>query len=170
MIGMIAGVCLRAKSSISKLESSRVGEPVGCPICLKKIMLKQFDIKALMPIIVLIVLAVFLLFYPNFMSLRNFARIAIAASPLMVAIGVTLSLLWGRLTCRWRGVALSAVIFCFAFLFFGGTLASGGWIAIIAALGFGAAYGALNGSSMRMAHPHLSSLQWGLLVLAPQCC
>lgn len=114
----------------------------------RKVMLSNFNIKSFMPIIVLIALVVFFTsLNPNFMSLRNFARIAIAASPfLMVAIGVTFIIIMGSIDLSMEGgVALSAVIFCFAFLFFGGTLASGGWVAIIAALGFGATYGALNG-------------------------
>ena len=42
-------------------------------------------------------------------------------------------------------VSLTAIVFCFCFLFFGGTLGSGGWVAIPLALLAGAIYGALNG-------------------------
>ena len=79
-------------------------------------MFRNLDIKAFMPVIVLIVLAVFFtILNPNFMSVRNFARIAIAASPfLMVAIGVTFIIIMGSIDLSMEGsVALSAVIFCF---------------------------------------------------------
>ena len=101
-----------------------------------------------MPIIVLVVLVVFFTFLnPNFFSLRNFARIAIAASPfLMVTIGVTFIIIMGSIDLSMEGtVSLTAIAFCFCFLFFGGTLGSGGWIAIPVALLAGAIYGALNG-------------------------
>ena len=105
-------------------------------------MLKNLKLQSLMPIIVLLVLIIFFTaLNPNFFSLRNFARIAIAASPfLMVAIGVTFIILMGSIDLSMEGaVSLTAVTFCFCFLFFGGNLASGGWIAIVAALLAGAA-------------------------------
>ncbi len=101
-----------------------------------------------MPIIVLAVLVVFFTFLnPNFFSMRNFARIAIAASPfLMVTIGVTFIIIMGSIDLSMEGtVSLTAIVFCFCFLFFGGTLGSGGWVAIPLALLAGAIYGALNG-------------------------
>ena len=84
---------------------------------------------------------------PNFFSMRNFARIAIAASPfLMVTIGVTFIIIMGSIDLSMEGtVSLTAIVFCFCFLFFGGTLGSGGWVAIPLALLAGAIYGALNG-------------------------
>ena len=79
--------------------------------------------------------------------MRNFARIAIAASPfLMVTIGVTFIIIMGSIDLSMEGtVSLTAIVFCFCFLFFGGTLGSGGWVAIPLALLAGAIYGALNG-------------------------
>lgn len=111
-------------------------------------MIKNLNLKTLMPMIVLLALVVFFTaINPNFASLRNFARIGIAASPfLMVAIGVTFIIVMGSIDLSMEGaVSLSAVIFCFLFLQFGGTLGSGGWVAIPLALVAGAAYGALNG-------------------------
>ena len=111
-------------------------------------MLKNLKLQSLMPIIVLAVLVVFFTFLnPNFFSMRNFARIAIAASPfLMVTIGVTFIIIMGSIDLSMEGtVSLTAIVFCFCFLFFGGTLGSGGWIAIPLALLAGAIYGALNG-------------------------
>lgn len=121
-----------------------------------------------MPIIVLLVLVVFFTsINSNFFSLRNFARIAIAASPfLMVAVGVTFIILMGSIDLSMEGaVSLAAVTFCFCFLFFGGTLASGGWIAIGAALLAGALYGALNGfiHAKLMIPSFMSSLAMGFV-------
>ena len=111
-------------------------------------MLKNLKLQSLMPIIVLAVLVVFFTFLnPNFFSMRNFARIAIAASPfLMVTIGVTFIIIMGSIDLSMEGtVSLTAIVFCFCFLFFGGTLGSGSWVAIPLALLAGAIYGALNG-------------------------
>ena len=111
-------------------------------------MLKNLKLQSLMPIIVLAVLVVFFTFLnPNFFSMRNFARIAIAASPfLMVTIGVTFIIIMGSIDLSMEGtVSLTAIVFCFCFLFFGGTLGSGGWVAIPLALLAGAIYGAWNG-------------------------
>tara|TARA_A100001234_G_scaffold115985_1_gene101743 strand:+ start:2492 stop:3274 length:783 start_codon:yes stop_codon:yes gene_type:complete len=62
-------------------------------------------------------------------------------------------------------VSLTAVTFCFCFLFFGGNLASGGWIAIVAALLAGAAYGAVNGfiHAKLMIPSFMSSLAMGFV-------
>ena len=131
-------------------------------------MLKNLKLQSLMPIIVLLVLIIFFTaLNPNFFSLRNFARIAIAASPfLMVAIGVTFIILMGSIDLSMEGaVSLTAVTFCFCFLFFGGNLASGGWIAIVAALLAGAAYGAVNGfiHAKLMIPSFMSSLAMGFV-------
>ena len=131
-------------------------------------MLKKLKLQSLMPIIVLLVLVVFFTsINSNFFSLRNFARIAIAASPfLMVAVGVTFIILMGSIDLSMEGaVSLTAVAFCFCFLFFGGTLASGGWIAIVAALLAGALYGALNGfiHAKLMIPSFMSSLAMGFV-------
>ena len=131
-------------------------------------MLKKLKLQSLMPIIVLLVLVVFFTsLNSNFFSLRNFARIAIAASPfLMVAVGVTFIILMGSIDLSMEGaVSLTAVTFCFCFLFFGGTLASGGWIAIGATLLAGALYGALNGfiHAKLMIPSFMSSLAMGFV-------
>ena len=100
-------------------------------------MLKNLDIKTFMPAIVLLTLIVFFtVLNPNFASMRNFARIAIAASPfLMVAIGVTFIIIMGSIDLSMEGsVSLTAVIFCFALVYFGGSVSSTGWIAVPIAL------------------------------------
>ena len=130
-------------------------------------MLKKIKLQSLMPIIVLLVLVIFFTsINSNFFSLRNFARIAIAASPfLMVAVGVTFIILMGSIDLSMEGaVSLTTVTFCFCF-FFGGTLASGGWIAIGAALLAGALYGALNGfiHAKLMIPSFMSSLAMGFV-------
>lgn len=100
------------------------------------------------PFLVLLALVVlFTAINPSFLSHRNFARIAIAATPaLMVAVGVTFIIVMGSIDLSMEGViSLTAVLFCYLILALGGTLASGGWIAIPVILAVGAAIGFVNG-------------------------
>lgn len=100
------------------------------------------------PVLVLAALVVFLSFMnPNFLSLRNFARIGIVAAPaLMVAIGVTFIIVMGSIDLSMEGtVAVTAVVFAWVMTAMGGTLAAGGWIGIPVALGVGALIGLANG-------------------------
>ncbi|MBL9074502.1 ABC transporter permease [Tabrizicola sp.] len=100
------------------------------------------------PLLVLIALVIlFTAINPDFFAQRNFARIAIAAAPaLMVAIGVTFIIVMGSIDLSMEGaVSLTAVLFCFAFLWLGGTLAAGGWLAIPLALIVGGLIGLING-------------------------
>ncbi|MCE2523329.1 MAG: ABC transporter permease [Rhodobacteraceae bacterium] len=100
------------------------------------------------PLLVLLVLiAFFALMEPRFLSIRNFARIGISSSPaLMVAIGVTFVILMGSIDLSMEGtVSVSAVLFAFAFLALGGTLASLAWLALPVALIVGAIIGFING-------------------------
>lgn len=100
------------------------------------------------PLLVLVALIVlFSAINPDFLSLRNAARITIAAAPaLMVAIGVTFIIIMGSIDLSMEGtVGLTAVLFCFIFLATGGTLAAGGWLAIPAILAVGALIGLVNG-------------------------
>ena len=87
------------------------------------------------------------LLHSRFFSIRNAARIAVAATPaLMGAIGVTFIIIMGSIDLSMEGtVSVSAVIFAFAFLALGGTLASWAWLALPLALLVGAALGFLNG-------------------------
>jgi ribose transport system permease protein len=99
------------------------------------------------PVLVLLALIVlFSLINPNFLSLRNAGRIAIAATPaLMVAVGVTFIILMGSIDLAMEGtVAVAAVVFGYVFIWAGGTLAEGWW-AIPLALAVGAAMGLVNG-------------------------
>lgn len=101
------------------------------------------------PLIVLVVLIlVFSFIEPRFFSLRNFGRIGIAAAPaLMVALGVTFVILMGSIDLSMEGtVSVTAVIFAFAFLALGGTLASMAWLALPLALVVGAAAGFVTGA------------------------
>lgn len=110
--------------------------------------LTRDDIIRWAPFLVLIALVIlFSVINPAFLSPRNFARIAIAAAPaLMVAIGVTFIIIMGSIDLSMEGVvSLTAVLFCMAFLWFGGTLAAGGWLAIPLTLVGGAFIGLLNG-------------------------
>ncbi|MCT4608852.1 MAG: ABC transporter permease [Pelagimonas sp.] len=99
----------------------------------------------------MIVLIVLVLFFaamePRFFSLRNFARIGISSAPaLMVAIGVTFIIIMGSIDLSMEGtVSVCAVVFAFAFIAMGGTLASIAWLALPLALLVGAAVGLVNG-------------------------
>ncbi|MEO0991079.1 MAG: ABC transporter permease, partial [Pseudomonadota bacterium] len=100
------------------------------------------------PLMVLLVLvAFFAIMEPRFFSVRNFARIGISSAPaLMVAIGVTFIILMGSIDLSMEGtVSVSAVLFAFAFLAWGGTLASWAWLSIPMALIVGAMIGFING-------------------------
>lgn len=83
----------------------------------------------------------------RFFSIRNAARIAVSATPaLMVAIGVTFIIIMGSIDLSMEGtVSVSAVVFAFAFIALGGTLASWAWLALPLALVVGAALGFING-------------------------
>ena len=83
----------------------------------------------------------------RFFSIRNAARIGISATPaLMVAIGVTFIILMGSIDLSMEGtVSVCAVIFAFAFIGWGGTLASWAWLAIPLVLIVGAGMGFING-------------------------
>lgn len=100
------------------------------------------------PVLVLIALIlVFTAINPNFFSMRNFARIAIAATPaLMVAIGVTFIILMGSIDLSMEGtISVTAVVFGFAFVAWGGTLLSAAWLAVPLAILCGALIGWVNG-------------------------
>jgi ribose transport system permease protein len=98
----------------------------------------------------LVLIALVILFTainPQFFSLRNFARITISSAPaLMVAVGVTFIILMGSIDLSMEGViSLTAVLFCMAFVRFGGSLAAGGWLAMPLILALGAGIGFVNG-------------------------
>ncbi len=100
------------------------------------------------PLLVLIALVIFFTaLNPTFFSLRNFARIAIAAAPaLMVAVGVTFIIVMGSIDLSMEGtVSLTAVCFAFIFAQLGGSLAGLGWLAIPLILVLGGFIGLLNG-------------------------
>ena len=83
----------------------------------------------------------------RFLSIRNFARIAISATPaLMVALGVTFIIIMGSIDLSMEGaVSVTAVVFAYAFIALGGTMLSWAWLAIPLALLVGAAIGLING-------------------------
>lgn len=100
------------------------------------------------PLLVLVTLVIlFTALNPTFFSLRNFARIAIASAPaLMAAIGVTFIIVMGSIDLSMEGtISLVAVLFAYAFLGLGGTLLPWGWLALPLALILGGLVGALNG-------------------------
>jgi ribose transport system permease protein len=100
------------------------------------------------PLLVLLALVIFFtLINPNFFSLRNFARLSIAAaSPLMVAIGVTFIIIMGSIDLSMEGaVSALAVVFCFILVYLGGTVAGLGILAIPLILLLGGILGAING-------------------------
>ena len=83
----------------------------------------------------------------RFFSIRNAARIFVAATPaLMVAVGVTFIIIMGSIDLSMEGtVSVCAVIFAFAFIAWGGTLASVAFLAIPLAMLVGAIMGFING-------------------------
>lgn len=120
------------------------------------------------PLLVLITLVLFFSFInPNFMSLRNFARLTIAASPaLMVAVGVTFIIIMGSIDLSMEGaVSALAVIFCYFLVWLGGSIAGFGVLAIPAILLLGALAGAINGYiHVRLRIPSfMSSLAMGFV-------
>ena len=101
------------------------------------------------PVLVLLTLVlVFTVLEPRFFSVRNFARIAISATPaLMVAIGVTFIILMGSIDLSMEGsVSVCAVLFALAFVALGGTLDGWACLAIPVALGVGALIGIVTGT------------------------
>jgi ribose transport system permease protein len=100
------------------------------------------------PVLVLVALVIFFsIINPNFLSLRNFSRLSIAASPaLMVAVGVTFIIIMGSIDLSMEGaVSALAVIFCFLLLWMGGTVGGLGLLAMPVIMLLGAAFGAVNG-------------------------
>ena len=83
---------------------------------------------------------------PNFLSIRNFARIGILAAPtLLVAIGVTFIILMGSIDLSMEGVvAFCAMVFAQVFVAYGG-FSGWGWTAIVLAVLVGAFAGFLGG-------------------------
>jgi ribose transport system permease protein len=120
------------------------------------------------PALVLLALVVlFAAINPNFLSVRNASRIAIAATPaLMVAIGVTFIIIMGSIDLSMEGaVSVTAVVFATMFMALGGTLASLAWLALPAAVVVGAVFGFLNGwLHVRLQIPSfMSSLAFGFV-------
>lgn len=100
------------------------------------------------PVIVLLSLVLFFsLLEPRFLSVRNLARISVAASPaLMVAVGVTFIIIMGSIDLSMEGaVSVSAVVFAFVFIALGGTVTSWAWLAFPVAIVVGAGLGFING-------------------------
>jgi len=100
------------------------------------------------PLLVLVALILALsLVNPNFMSIRNFARMGISAAPaLMVAIGVTFIIIMGSIDLSMEGtVAITAVVFAFALTWLGGAITGWGAFAIPLCLLVGAFVGLING-------------------------
>ena len=106
------------------------------------------SIQKFSPLLVLLALVlVFTILNPNFLSLRNFARIAISASPgLMVALGVTFIILMGSIDLSMEGsVAVNAVLFAVIFLALDGNMLGYGWLALPLTCLIGLLLGFLNG-------------------------
>lgn len=105
-------------------------------------------LRRLAPIIVLLgLILAFAIANPNFFSVRNFARIGIAATPiLMVAVGATFVILMGSIDLSMEGaVAVTATSFAAVFLALGGTIVGAGVLAIPLAIGIGALFGLCTG-------------------------
>jgi len=99
------------------------------------------------PVLVLVVLCLaFTVINPNFLSVRNGARIGLLAAPtLLVAIGVTYVIIMGSIDLSMEGVvALCAMVFAKVFVAYGG-FGGWGWTAIILAILVGIAAGLIGG-------------------------
>lgn len=111
-------------------------------------LLTRDNLQKWAPLLVLVALVLFFAAVnPNFLSMRNFARIAISSTPaLMIALGVTFVILMGSIDLSMEGsVAVCAVLFASFFAALGGSLDGWGWLAIPGAMLVGAAFGAING-------------------------
>lgn len=111
-------------------------------------------LRAWMPFAVLVGLILALsLVNPSFLSVSNFARIGISATPaLMVAIGVTFIIIMGSIDLSMEGaVAVAAVMFAYAITWLGGSIAGVGAFALLVPLLVGAMLGMING----MVHVYL---------------
>ncbi len=100
------------------------------------------------PLLVLIaVILVFTAINPNFLSLRNFARIGIAAAPiLIIAVGVTFIIIMGSIDLSMEGaVATCAVLFSVTLIALGGSIGGMGWLAFPVALIVGSLFGLVSG-------------------------
>lgn len=114
----------------------------------------QDRLRAWMPFAVLVGLILALsLVNPSFLSVSNFARIGISATPaLMVAIGVTFIIIMGSIDLSMEGaVAVAAVMFAYAITWLGGSIAGLGAFALLVPLLVGAILGVING----MVHVYL---------------
>jgi ribose transport system permease protein len=114
----------------------------------------QDRLRAWMPFAVLVGLILALsLVNPSFLSVSNFARIGISATPaLMVAIGVTFIIIMGSIDLSMEGtVAVAAVMFAYAITWLGGSIAGVGAFALLVPLLVGAMLGMING----MVHVYL---------------
>jgi ribose transport system permease protein len=112
------------------------------PRSLANNLLRQF-----VPVLVLIALCIaFALINPNFLSVKNFARIGILAAPtLLVAIGVTFVIIMGSIDLSMEGVvAFCAMVFAKVFVAYGG-FHGWGWTALILAVIVGATVGLVGG-------------------------
>lgn len=83
---------------------------------------------------------------PNFLSMRNFARLSIASAvPLMITVGVSFTIIMGSIDLSMEGaVALCAAVLAVLMTYFGGFTALG-WLSIPIVLFIGGAIGYLNG-------------------------
>ena len=109
--------------------------------------LNDANIRKWAPLLVLVAVCIgFGVVNPNFLSLRNFARIGVLAAPaLLVAIGVTFIIIMGSIDLSMEGVVtFCAVIFATIFKALGGTMFQG-WLGIPAALLVGVVAGLITG-------------------------
>ncbi len=99
-------------------------------------------------IVLLALIVLFSMVNASFLSLANFARMSIGATPaLLVALGVTFIVIMGSIDLSMEGiVATTAVVFGMLFVSLGGHLDQGwAWLALPAAVLMGAALGWVNG-------------------------
>lgn len=109
--------------------------------------LNETNIRKWAPVLVLLAVCIgFGVVNPNFLSIRNFARIGVLAAPaLLVAIGVTFIIVMGSIDLSMEGVVtFCAVIFATIFRALGGTMFEG-WVGIPAALAVGVFAGLITG-------------------------
>ena len=99
------------------------------------------------PFLVLVVLVIIVtMINPNFLSMRNFARLSIAtATPLMITLGVTFTIILGSIDLSMEGAIAFCAVILGVVLNYLGAFEIWGWLSIPLILMIGGAMGYFNG-------------------------
>ena len=113
----------------------------------KKPILNKKTIIKWAPFLVLVVLIIIVTaINPNFLSMRNFARLAIStATPLMITMGVTFTIILGSIDLSMEGAIAFCSVILATLLGYFGAFAQWGWLSIPVVLVVGGVFGYVNG-------------------------